>query len=450
MQNLETNRIENKEQLNEDFEQEVIAFLNYREGGTIYVGIRKNGQVVGIEDVDLTQLQIKDRIKNNIQPSTLGLFDVIVETIDDKEVIKVVISSGTEKPYYLRKKGRTPEGCYVRVGSSKERMTERMIDDMYAKRVKHTLKEIDSPRQELTFNQLKIYYEEHGLKLNDNFLQNLDLLTSEGKYNYNAFLLADENTVSIKLVRYLGDNKLELLENLEYGNRCLITATQKILDRLDVENTTYAKIEYFGRKEQEKIDSKALKEAVINAIVHNDYSYGNSPIIELYSDRVEITSAGGLPQELSQEEFLEGVTAPRNKELIRVFKDVDLIENIGSGVLRILDAYDKSCFKFMEHFLRVSFKYKENPFEYDEKTDKKTTKKTDKKTTKKIKVKPQEKDVLAFCKDAKTLKEITTYFGFKDIATFKKNYINPLLEKGTLQLTIPDQPKNRNQKYIKI
>lgn len=376
MKNTETNRIENKEQLNEDFEQEVIAFLNYREGGTIYVGIKKNGQVVGLEDIDLIQLQIKDRIKNNIQPSTLGLFDVIVETIDDKEVIKVVISSGTEKPYYLRKKGRTPEGCYIRVGSSKERMTERMIDDMYARRIKNTLKEIDSPRQELTFNQLKIYYEEHGLKLNDNFLQNLDLLTSEGKYNYNAFLLADENTVSIKLVRYLGTNKLELLENLEFGNRCLITATQRILDRLDVENTTYAKIEYFGRKEQEKIDSKSLKEAVINAIVHNDYSYGNSPIIELYSDRVEITSAGGLPQELSQEEFLEGVTAPRNKELIRVFKDVDLIENIGSGVLRILDAYDKSCFKFMDHFLRVSFKYKENPFEYDQETTQETTLKT--------------------------------------------------------------------------
>lgn len=367
MKNTETNRIENKERLNDDFEQEVIAFLNYKEGGIIYVGINKNGQVVGIENTDLTQLQIKDRIKNNIQPSTLGLFDVTVETIDNKEVIKVIISSGTEKPYYLRKKGRTPEGCYIRVGSSKERMTERMIDDMYARRIKNTLKEIDSPRQELTFNQLKIYYEEHGFKLNDNFLQNLDLLTSEGKYNYNAFLLADENTVSIKLVRYLGTNKLELLENLEFGNRCLITATQRILDRLDVENTTYAKIEYFGRKEQEKIDSKALKEAVINAIVHNDYSYGNSPIIELYSDRIEITSAGGLPQELSQEEFLEGVTAPRNKELIRVFKDVDLIENIGSGVLRILDAYDKSCFKFMDHFLRVSFKYKENPFEYDSK-----------------------------------------------------------------------------------
>ena len=369
MQNTETNRIENKEQLNEDFEQEVIAFLNYKEGGIIYVGIRKNGQVVGVQDADLTQLKIKDRIKNNIQPSTLGLFDVIVETIDNKEVIKVVISSGTEKPYYLRKKGRTPEGCYIRVGSSKERMTERMIDDMYSKRIKNTLKEIDSPRQELTFNQLKIYYEEHGLKLNDNFLQNLDLLTSEGKYNYNAFLLADENNVSIKLVKYLGTNKMDLVENQEYGYRCIITATQRILDRLDAENTVYAKIEYKGRKEVEMIDKAALKEAVINAVVHNDYSYGNSPIIELYSDRIEITSAGGLPQELSQEEFLEGVTAPRNKELIRVFKDIDLIENIGSGVLRILDAYDKSCFKFMEHFLRVTFKYRENPFKYNSKNN---------------------------------------------------------------------------------
>lgn len=115
------------------------------------------------------------------------------------------------------------------------------------------------------------------------------------------------------------------------------------------------------------IDKKALKEAVINAIVHNDYSYGNSPIIELYSDRIEITSAGGLPQELSKTDFFRGVTAPRNKELIRVFKDVDLIENIGSGILRILKAYDKNCFIFMDNFLRVSFKYRENPFEYGNK-----------------------------------------------------------------------------------
>ena len=437
MQNTETNRIENKEQLNEEFEQEVIAFLNYKEGGIIYVGVRKNGQVVGVQDVDLTQLQIKDRIKNNIQPSTLGLFDVVVETIDNKEVIKVVISSGTEKPYYLRKKGRTPEGCYIRVGSSKERMTERMIEEMFARRIKNSLKEILSPRQDLTFRQLKIHYEGNGMILNDNFARNLNLLTDEGKYNYNAYLLADENNISIKLVKYLGTSKMELIENQEYGYCCLITATQRILDRLTAENTVYAKIEYNGRKEVEMIDSKALKEAVINAMVHSDYTLTTTPIIELYSDRIEITSGGGLPQGLSQEEFLEGVTAPRNKELIRVFKDVDLIENIGSGVLRILDAYDKSCFKFMDHFLRVTFKYRENPFEYDDTAKVKSSK-----------LAVSEEQILELCKTEKSLKEIAQHFGYKDVYKFKNNYINSLLEQNKLQMTIPDKPKSRNQKYV--
>ena len=443
----ETNRIENKEQLNEEFEQEVIAFLNYKEGGIIYIGINKNGQAVGIKDVDLTQLQIKDRIKNNIQPSTLGLFDVTVETIDNKVVIKVIISSGTEKPYYLRKRGRTPEGCYIRVGSSKERMTERMIEEMFTRRIKNSLKEIESPRQDLTFRQLKIHYEGNGMILNDNFARNLNLLTDEGKYNYNAYLLADENNISIKLVKYLGTNKMELIENQEYGYCCLITATQRILDRLTAENTVYAKIEYNGRKEVEMIDSKALKEAVINAMVHSDYTLSTTPIIELYSDRIEITSGGGLPQGLSQEEFLEGVTAPRNKELIRVFKDVDLIENIGSGVLRILDAYDKSCFKFMEHFLRVSFKYKENPFEYDDTAKIKSSKLGSKKSSK---LAVSEQQILELCKTEKSLKEITEHFGYRDVYKFKNNYINKLLEENKLKMTIQDKPKSRNQKYITI
>ena len=443
MKNIETNRIENKEYLNEDFEQEVIAFLNYQDGGIIYVGINKKGQVVGIQDIDLIQLQIKDRIKNNIQPSTLGLFDVIVETIENKAVIKIIISSGKEKPYYLRKKGRTPEGCYIRVGSSKERMTEKMIEEMFARRIKKSLKEIDSPRQDLTFRQLKIHYEGNGMILNDNFAKNLNLLTDDGKYNYNAYLLADENNISIKLVKYLGTSKMELIENQEYGYCCLITATQRILDRLTAENTVYAKIEYNGRREVEMIDSKALKEAVINAMVHSDYTLSTTPIIELYSDRIEITSGGGLPQGLSQEEFLEGVTAQRNKELIRVFKDVDLIENIGSGVLRILDAYDKSCFKFMEHFLRVSFKYRENPFEYED-----TAKTKSSKLGSKLAV--SEEEILKLCRNERSLKEITEYFGYKDVYKFKNKYINQLLKQNKLKMTVPDKPKSRNQKYVTI
>lgn len=253
MTNIENNHIENKEQLNEEFEREVVAFLNYKEGGNIYIGINKKGNVVGVSDVDNVQLQIKDRIKNNVQPSTLGLFDIVVEKIDNKNVIRIIITSGTEKPYYLRKRGMTPEGCYIRVGSSVERMTNKMIEDLFARRTRNNLKELEAPRQELTFNQLKIYYEEHHINLGDNFLKNLDLLTSNGKYNYNAFLLADENTVPIPVVKYVGTTKMEILENEDYGNRCLITAANRILDKLETENRTFTKIEYYRKKTFENV-----------------------------------------------------------------------------------------------------------------------------------------------------------------------------------------------------
>ena len=92
------------------------------------------------------------------------------------------------------------------------------------------------------------------------------------------------------------------------------------------------------RKEKRLVDSTALREAVINAIIHNDYSNGIPPVFEIFSDRFVITSSGGLPQELNENEFFEGISAPRNKELMRVFKDVKLVEQLGSGVQRILIA----------------------------------------------------------------------------------------------------------------
>lgn len=123
--------------------------------------------------------------------------------------------------------------------------------------------------------------------------------------------------------------------------------------------------------------------------------------------------------------FLIKSVNERNKELIRVFKDVDLIENIGSGVLRILDAYDKSCFKVMDHFLRFSFKYKENPFEYDNTAKTKSSKLGSKKSSR---LAVSEHQILELCKTEKSLKEITEYFGYKDVYKFKNNYINKLLE----------------------
>lgn len=389
----ETNRIENKVQLNEDFEQEVIAFLNYKEGGIIYIGIDKAGNVLGVDDLDEAQLKIKDRIKNNIQPSTLGLFDVVVETKEEKSVIKVIISSGTEKPYYLKKKGMSPSGCYIRIGSSKEQMTTEMIDNLYAKRVRNSLNKIESPRQDLTFKQLKIYYEEHGYNINENFMRNLELVMNDGNYNYNGYLLADENGMSIKVAKYSGKDKVDLIENYELGYCSLIKATESVIQLITTENKVAAKITPRTRIEKRLVDPTALKEAIINAIVHNDYSSGIPPVFEIFSDRISITSYGGLPQEITREDFFNGVSAPRNKELMRVFKDVELVEQLGSGMERIMKVYDKSNFEFLPNFLRINFYFDKNVMEYLGKNEQETTQNTTQNTTQKKMTETQQKIV---------------------------------------------------------
>ena len=98
----------------------------------------------------------------------------------------------------------------------------------------------------------------------------------------------------------------------------------------------------------------ALREAVINAIVHNDYSFEVPPKFEIFPDRLEITSAGRLPESLTKEEFFNGISIPRNKELMRIYRDVELVESLGSGIPRILRAYGEDCFKFTDNFIRIT------------------------------------------------------------------------------------------------
>ncbi|MCK5741541.1 MAG: ATP-binding protein, partial [Chlorobi bacterium] len=234
----ESNRIEYKRELTETLEKEVIAFLNYREGGIIYIGIDDKQNVVGLDNPDSAQLKIKDRLKHNIQPSCLGLFDVILEKREGKDIIKINIAAGSEKPYFLRKKGMTEKGCFMRIGSSAEPMPTSIIEDLFSRRVRDSIGKIRSRRQDLSFEQLKIYYNESGHNLTDKFKRNLELLTDDGKLNYAAYLLADENGTSIKVAKYSGTDRVNLIEANEYGYCSLIKATKQVLDKLDLENRT--------------------------------------------------------------------------------------------------------------------------------------------------------------------------------------------------------------------
>ncbi|MBK5209779.1 MAG: putative DNA binding domain-containing protein [Flavobacteriaceae bacterium] len=422
----ETNRIEYKQELTEGLEKEVVAFLNYHGGGVIYIGIDKNENPVGVADMDGDMLKIKDRLKNNISPSCLGLFDVIHEEREGKNIIKLNLASGSEKPYYLRKNGMSAKGCFIRIGTAAEPMPVKMIEELFAKRTRNSISKIKSNKQELSFEQLKIYYEALGIKLNAQFANNLELITPDGEYNYVAYLLSDINGVSIKVAKYEGNNRVDLIESNEYGYSSLIKATKQVLDKMELENTTTTKITSKERQEKRLWNPIALREAIINAFVHNDYSKEVPPKFEIFSDRFEITSAGGLPEGLSENEFFEGFSVPRNKELMRVYKDLDLVEHLGSGVPRILESYPKECFMFSENFLRMSFPAAK---------------------TITPQVTPQVMELVKVLKDEMSRQEIQDKIGLSDRKNFMENYLNRALEFGVIEMILPDKPNSRLQKY---
>jgi predicted HTH transcriptional regulator len=235
-------------------------------------------------------------------------------------------------------------------------MSEQMMEELLSKRQQLSLQTMLSPRQKLTFKQLCIYYEEKNLEPTEQFIESLDLRQSDGSYNYVAYLLADENGVSVKVAAYAGTDKVDLLETREYGHRCLITATQRILDRLDSENRTFAKITAKNRIEKERVNTIALREVVINAIVHNDYTKG-VPLVEIFTDRIVVTSCGDLVEGLTKADFFKCRSMPRNRELMRVFRDMELVEQIGSGMSRILKVYDRSIFELTPSFTIVTFPF---------------------------------------------------------------------------------------------
>lgn len=359
---IEDKRNEFKVKLTDDFEKEVIAFLN-TDGGNIFIGIDDNGNIKNnIGNIDLLQRTIKDRIKDNISPSTLGLFDVIVNTIDEKKYIQVIVAKGCEKPYYIKGMGMTPESCFIRIGSSVQSMNMETILNLFSKRTRNSLRNIKSPKQDLEFKILKIYYQEKGYEINNNFLKKLDFYMEDGSFNYIAYLLSDNNNISIQFAKYQGVDVNDLIENEDYGFCSLIKATDNILNKLKLENKTYTKIETPIRKEIKMYDYNAIKELVTNALVHNDWSNGYSPKFEIFDNKLVISSNGGIQEGVNQEEFLEGFSNPRNPELMRVFRDLNFVEQLGTGIQRVLKVYSKDIFEFFSNHIRVSIYFKENNF----------------------------------------------------------------------------------------
>ncbi|MBO5055874.1 MAG: putative DNA binding domain-containing protein [Lachnospiraceae bacterium] len=321
------------------------SMLNKNGKGTLYFGVRNDGEVIGQQIGDRTLREISQGIANAIKPQVIPT--IIMELCDDKNVIKVTVE-GDERPYSAYGK------YYMRSADEDREISPQQLRSLMLS-VSDSIVNIEANNQELTFDQLKMLYVGNGLTLRENtFKQNLNLLTRDGAYNLMAAILADINSYSIKVAVFRGTDKTDLVKRNEYGYKCMLVAVKQVLDYMEALNDTVVDVGGSLRKESRLFDFSCFREAWLNACLHNRWSRQTPPAVYMFDDRIEIVSVGGLPDGLTLEEFYEGKSKPVNLELQQIMVQLDYIEQTGHGVPLIVSKYGKEVFDITENFITVT------------------------------------------------------------------------------------------------
>lgn len=226
---------------------------------------------------------------------------------------------------------------------------------------KDILTMIESDNQNLSFKILKNMYIEKGLNINENeFENNLDLFNLDGKYNYMAYLLADINNISIKVVTFKGYDKTEMLRRNEYGNKCLLLAIDQVLSYIESINDINVEITNHKRIDNPLFYMASFREAWMNACLHSRWDRRVPPVVYIYSNRLEIVSIGGLPTDLSVEKFYRGTSRAVNEKLLKIFGQLVFVEQTCHGVPVIVNKYGKETFDIDSDFITVTIPFSRN------------------------------------------------------------------------------------------
>ena len=334
----ESETIELKEVVVDDIKKEIIAFANC-DGGKLYIGVRDDGTVVGLDNADSISLQISNMVRDAIKPDiTMFLhYETIVE--NGKNIVAVDIQRGTDRPYYLAKKGMRPEGVYVRQGYSSVPATDTAIRRM--------IKETDGDRfetmrclnQNLTFEATKKEFELRKIDFESQQMRTLKLVDQDGLYSNLALLLSDQCVHTVKVAVFQGTDQTIFKDRREFAGS-LMRQMNEIYDFIDFRNQTYATIEKLYRVDVRDYPEIAVREALLNLLVHRDYSFSASAFISIYADRIEFVSIGGLLPGIDLEDVMVGLSICRNQNLANVFYRLHLIEAYGTGIGKIMKAYE--------------------------------------------------------------------------------------------------------------
>jgi len=324
----------------DDIKKNIIAFANSG-GGTLYIGITNSGDVVGLTNADIDMMNINNMLRDGIKPDVTLFVQSKIEKMHDRDVIRIDVQSGTERPYYLVGKGIRPEGVYVRHGAASVPATDTAIRKMIRETDGDSYEKLRSIEQKLSFESAKTEFEKRKVKFGDSQMATLGLMNTDKIYTNLALLLSEQCVHTIK-VAIFQDTTQQVFKDRQEFEGSLFKQINDVYNYLDLNNKTTATFDKLLRIDSRDYPETALREALLNAVVHREYSASGSIIIKMFSNRVEIISPGGLVSGIEIDDIMSGYSACRNSELAEVFYRLQLIEAYGTGIQKIYEAYKTS------------------------------------------------------------------------------------------------------------
>ena len=335
----ESIHLELKKEYVKDILKTVIAFAN-TSGGKIYIGIDDDGKVLGVQRLDTDILKLSNSIRDSIKPDITLFTSILVEKIDSNDVIVVDVQKGASSPYYLTDKGIRPSGVYVRQGASSVPATDAAILKMIRDTDGDNFEELRSLNQNLDFDFLKKEFEDANIKLEHSQMRTFNIIDEDGLYTNLGLLLSEQCPHTIKAAVFEGSTKEIFKDRFEFSGS-LLKQMKDVYSFLNRYNRTNSEITGLKRTDTREYPEIAIREALLNSIVHKEYSYSSSTLISVFDDKIEIVTIGGLTKGLSEDDIMLGVSILRNRNLANIFYRLKLIEAYGTGIPKIIESYNE-------------------------------------------------------------------------------------------------------------
>lgn len=333
----ETEKVELKSIVQEDIKKEILAFANCN-GGTVYVGVSDHGEILGLEDIDASTLQISNMVRDSIKPDITMFIHYEELEYEGKSIIAIHIQRGSNRPYYLSKKGLRPEGVYVRQGYSSVPASDTAIRQMIKESDGDNFEDMRSINQALSFDALKQEFKIRKIPFAQAQMQTLNIQSTDKLYTNLGLLLSDQCPYSIKVAVFEGNTQNIFKDRREFSGS-LMQQLHDVYDYIDFHNQVHASFHKLLRIDNRDYPEVAVREALLNSLVHRDYSFHAATLISIYPHCMEFVTLGGLPTGLELADIKLGISVCRNPHLADVFYRLQLIEAYGTGIKKIMDSY---------------------------------------------------------------------------------------------------------------